>query len=323
MTLIKALFNYFKKLYSFLKKPAVKVSVLIIVLVFSGFYLVNQYNELINTLADLQVNLTLLIFALLLVVLTVFMGTLTWWSILSWLDFHRKWLLTAKGYAYSALAKYIPGFIWQFAGRAYFSEELTIPVKFIGLGIIIELVLTTLIGGTLACAAYILSGQPFFTNTPVLKILVPILTLLLILLLIKLPDLLDRLIQKYTGKDTRLNKKHFYHGMLFNLTGWLLMSFAYYLIIASFGIADFGFISAMFFHTSSFFAGTIALPFPNGLVVREAILVLLGGETLGEHILVVSSVLFRMLILMGEAILNLILFIMIQLQKRMNARQKN
>lgn len=323
MTLIEALFNYFKKLYSFLKKPVVKISVLIIVLIFSGFYLADQYNELVNTLADLEVDIWLLVFALFLVVLTVFMGTLTWWSILSWLNFQRDWLLTAKGYAYSALAKYIPGFIWQFAGRAYFSAELSIPIKFIGLGIIIELVLTTIIGGTLAGIAFILSGQEYFSEITILRILIPLITLLLVILLIKLPDLVERIIRKYADDVIEFNKKYLFQGMLFNLMGWLLMSLAYFLIVNSFGVDDFGFISAMFFHTTSFFAGTIALPFPNGLVIREAILVLLGGETLGEHLLVVSSILFRILILIGEAILTVILFVAIQTRKRRDAQRKS
>jgi len=316
MKFIEALFRYFKRFYEFIKKPFVKVIIIFIIFVFSGFYLINQFNELSDTLANLKVELPILFIALALIVFTVIMGTLSWWSILSGLDYHRSWVLTAEGYAYSSLAKYIPGFIWQFAGRAFFSEQLSIPLKFIGVGISLELLLTTLIGGLLASLTYLFGGYQNFPENSVVIITVIIITCLLIFLLIKLPGYIEKILQKYLGDVEKLYKRAFYLGELFNFTGWILMSSAYYLIISSFGIKDFPFLSAVFFHTTSFVAGTIALPFPNGLIIREATLILIGQEILGEHILVVSSVIFRIMILIGEGFVTLFLFVFSRLMNK-------
>ena len=300
---------FFRKLISVFTIPAVKAVFLSIALIFSAMYFITQYKELLEAIGSLKFNLSLILLATGLIIATVFLGTLTWWSLLSFFGFKNEWRRSAKAYANSAVAKYIPGYIWQFAGRAYFSNELNIPIKYIGVGLAIELITTTLIGGILAGITYLIIGlQSPELNMPV-SIVTMLTTLVLLLVLLAIPTILNRLTKNRHKESIKNNKKFYFHGAIFNTLGWLLMGLAFLNILRSLGIFQVSYLFALFFHTTSFVAGTLAVPFPNGLVIRETILVLLGRDTFSEELIIISSLLFRLLILSAEVFVVLVMSI--------------
>jgi hypothetical protein len=60
------------------------------------------------------------------------------------------------------------------------------------------------------------------------------------------------------------------------------------------------------------------IPVPNGLVVREAVLVLLGGDFYSDISMVLSSTLFRLLILFAESIIALFFFAISSIIRKKN-----
>ena len=299
-----------RKVYYLLNKPYIKIIVLILLFIFSFIYLENQYDEIVNIIQTTEINKNNIFIALFLVLLTIFQGTLTWRAILSWLNFKKPWGESAKGYAISSLAKYIPGFIWQYTGRVYFSHELSIPIKVIGYAIFAEFLLSILDGSIIACFSYILSDLQYFQHSYFNLIITGIL-ILFILALVLLPRIFRKVFNKSEDEKNILLIKYYYLSILFNISGWILMGFSYWLIVSSLEIPKIPFISAMFMHSASFVAGSIALPVPNGLVIREAVLALLNNNIINDNFFILSSIIFRILILLGEIIFT---FIIISIQ---------
>jgi hypothetical protein len=286
-----------------------------VVLLSISIYLYNQYDELIELIEDIQVNYLFILLAALLVINTILVGTFTWWSILSWFNHKKLWFNVARGYTLSALGKYIPGFFWHYGGRSFVFYNLSVPIKVIGAGIVLELIISTMVGLLLACISYLFLGSHILYKTSSGNLLSFLITILILFLLLILPNSFQMFVNKITVGHHSFKPKYYFFSIISNLCGWVLMSLAYWLIISSLEIQTISFLFSMFLHTTSFVAGSIILPIPNGLIIRELTLVLLGSTEINANFLIISSVFFRIIILVGETLIAVALSLMHNIKK--------
>jgi len=290
------------RINKFLNHPKAKIVTIIIILLFLVFYFYSQFDEISQEFNDLSINYDYLALALLMITINTFLSVTNWWLLVSWLGYKTSWVKIVKGYALSTLAKYIPGSIWQYAGRAYFMQEFSIPVRVVGIAIISEYVLITLIGIVLAGISEPFIQIDVFDNAKTLTLIFLTASLFLIILLLTFPKIVKLLMKQMNFDTYKMNDRLFYLAILLCVIGWLIMSFSYWQISKSLGILNLNYPTALFLHSVSFASGNIVLFFPNGLLVREALLLFLGKSYFNETLLVFSSFLFRLLILIGEVI---------------------
>lgn len=313
--LSKVTINIGNKLVVFFRKPITKIIITSIIILFVVFYFVLNFKDLSQTLQEIQIDILLISTALIFALATVFIGVLTWWLMLSWLGFRRDFFRISKGYSLSSLAKYIPGFIWQYASRSIFLDGTAIPLKFIGIAIISEYFLVTLLGGILSFLTF------WFTRFPVIHlnmfqtILAISALLVFFIVIIFFPKLLIWIIRKFRKSTIKTENNYYYKAVIINFIGWILLGLSYFLLLKSIGIEDIPLIDAVFLHSTNFFIGNLSIPIPNGLIVREAILVFLGKPFAGEQIFIISSVIFRLMILIAEGLIALFFSLTIKTRK--------
>lgn len=291
--------NLIKRIFN---KPKVKFIIIIIIAFFAIYYFYVRYEEIQNLIQNLNLNYSLLILGLVIVVINTLLGVTNWWLIISWLGYKNKWIDIVKGYSISTLAKYIPGSIWQYAGRAYFMQEFSIPAKVVGVAIFTEFLIITFNGIILAGITTLLTQLDFYIKTIIFQSVLFSLAIISFIFLILYPKMVKLFIKRINLDFTKLDNKFYMLVNIFSFLGWILMGSAYWLISMSFGMLNLDYPTALFFHSAAFVSGNIVLFIPNGLVVREALLIMLGKGYFDETLLVFSSLVFRLVILISEII---------------------
>ena len=300
---VKPIVSKLNNIIIFFRKPIIKVLISFLIIVFVLIYFVSNYHELAYVVREIKPNYLFVFLALFFSFITVCIGTFTWWFILSWLGYRRNVLAIVKGYALAGLAKYIPGFVWQYAGRSYYLIDHKIPMKTIGLAIVLEFLMVTALGGILSSASYLIVGYKIIESSSMINLLIITLMIALIMFVLFLPKIFISLTNKQTNQKNRLDNQFYWVAVIINFTGWIILSLAYSLIIASLRVENISFPIALFLHSTNFFIGNLFLPIPNGLVVREAIIVFLAKDLANEYSLILSSLLLRMAILFSEILL--------------------
>lgn len=299
----RSILTTLRKILIFFRKPIIKVLITFLIIVFILLYFVSNYHELSFVVREIQPNYSLVFLAIFLSFITVFIGTVTWWLILSWLGYRRKFVPIVKGYAVAALAKYIPGFVWQYASRSLYLADQKIPTRAIGLAIVLEFLIVTVLGGILSCASFLIFGNELIDFPLIIKPLIISLMIVLILFILFLPKIYLSLTNNNTKFVNSSDEKFYWGAVIINFSGWIILSLAYSLIIDSLGVKTISFPTALFLHSTNFFIGNLFLPIPNGLVIREAIIVFLAKDLVSEYMLILSSLLLRMAIFFSEILL--------------------
>lgn len=299
-----------EKIIQFIRKPIFKAGISLFIIIFVAVYIFLNFQDFSSILREININYTYLTYVFILVLLTVFIGTITWWLILAWLSFQKNIIGVIRGYAISSLAKYIPGFVWQYASRSVFLETYNIPIKTIAFAIGVEFILVTSLGGILSCLSYLVYGHQLIELLLGYKILISILLFLLILLILFLPRLITLAANDQDHIKNIRNKKLYIYAVIVNFSGWLLMSWAFLFLSKSVGINNFNYSISLFLHSTNFFISNVFLFIPNGLVIREAIIVYLAKALVNQHMLILTSLLMRTLIFIAEVFLTLTLLLL-------------
>jgi glycosyltransferase 2 family protein len=299
-----------KSVYIFTRRvfthPAVQIIAVLLAVSFAFYYFIDQYSSIKNYLSEIEVNSFKLLWALLLTVFATFLGCIRWWVLLTWLGVKRDCIETSKYYALSTLSKYIPGFIWQYASRTLYMENLKIPLKTIGIAIASEFLLITSVGGILSSLTFFL--EPLYVN--INSFILPVLAFFIFFLfvIVFFQKISGFFLSLFNQEVPAYRPKSYWMSIALIISGWLIMSLAYWFIVCAVDTQNFSFLTAIFFNSTSFTIGNILIPIPNGLIIRETILVLLGGDFYNEISMVMSSILFRLLILIAESIITLLFF---------------
>lgn len=297
---------YLEKFLNFLRNPILKAIITGVIIIFASAYFITNFQEVSSLLVGININIIQLIIALALVIFSVLIGTITWWMILSWLGYQKNFLKIIRSYTFSNLAKYIPGFVWQYASRTIFLQNVNIPLNIIAGAIVIEFILVTSIGGIFSCVSFFAYGNQIVQFNIYQNLIVLLIFIILILIILFIPKIIDLI---FNNDEIQLTKRYYILAICINMSGWFIMSLAYLLISSSLGISNINLIFAVFLHSTNFFIGNLFLPIPNGLLIREAIIIFIAKNLINQNLLILTSILFRIMIFSSEVILTLYLYL--------------
>ena len=273
------------------------------VVFFCGAYLIKNLKELTIVRDSLRFDWLLLCMSFLIVVLIVCTGGLAWILILKALGQKIYIIEGLKIQNYANISKYIPGFLWPYASKVYLSKKVGIIEKISGLSILLEFFLLIFVGFFVSLFFFpkdILSNYPYLKeNSLSLQVLgIGLLLLILIIIIFQFG-----LIQRKLKLSFFFKKELLLISSLLLCLNWLGLGIGLWLIsksiytLTSNNIGYFVFSFAV-----SMIAGILILPVPNGVGVRESIMVFLLSTQLPSSIAVILAVLSRLLIIIGEVV---------------------
>ena len=287
-----------------LKKKIVKIGGILLAAVILGF----MVKEFIQNWQDIRpylenAKLGILGIAILLYA-AAFLATGYNWAYLLWRMDSR---LEKREYLHihmvSALARYIPGGIWNIVGKAYMCTEKGVEKSATTASMILEYVFQILSSGLFLL---------FFLPVLIQEFLTPILTagfiLITILILIFLPWIV-RIGIKILGKVFREDlsgmqiKNRYVYQILAQYVGvWLFTGFGLIVLVRAFeNISWLQGLYLMLSYPISWVAGFLS-PSPNGMGVREGVLRLLLGERYSYELLLLITLTTRIWTILGEVV---------------------
>lgn len=204
----------------------------------------------------------------------------------------------------SALARYLPGGIWDHVGRfALAKKEYGLEGKCVFLSVVLNIVLAVFAG-----VAIFLLSLLSFSNYPNLRFLSWSLIFIPLGLVILYPPLLEKtmnfVLSKLGKEQLKLSFSYpqILKSTLWFFLSWVIVGFSFFLLICSFSVIDFSLLPAIVgIYAISWVIGFLTPIAPNGAGVREASLILLLGTVIPAPLAIVSALSFRLLIIAGDA----------------------
>ena len=287
-----------------IKRKIVKAAGILLAILILGFML----KEFVQNWSDIQpyllnVNMGILIIAILLYA-AAFLATGYNWSYLLW---RMDGKAGRKEYLHihmlSALARYIPGGVWNIVGKAYMCREKGVEKSAITSSIILEYIFQILSSGLFLL---------FFLPVLIKNLLTPVLTTLLIFAVILIIFLLPwavRLGIKILGKifkedlsKLQMKNQYVYQILIQYIAVWLFTGFG--LIILVFAFEKISSLQALYLMLSypiSWVAGFLS-PSPNGMGIREGVFSLLLGNNYSYELLLLLTLTTRIWTILGEMV---------------------
>jgi glycosyltransferase 2 family protein len=244
----------------------------------------------------------------------VFVGSVNWWLILRSLSKPAAMLSMVRIHLHSNLGKYIPGYLWQWLGKAGGSYRLgcSAPTIAVAMGLELFIGIATGLGVAICMApktrAEIWSGQIEIAGF--LHVAGPV----ILVILASFPFGAAFILKNYRSTKwvdwwvAKARPVLLASAVLVAIFAWLLLGLALWMIGAAFHPLSLSeaplYVFAM---TTSLLAGLAAVFVPVGIGVREGMMVLiLSSQMPASQALAVSAV-SRLLIIFSEVIAALIL----------------
>lgn len=198
-----------------------------------------------------------------------------WWAIMRQLGCVLPWWRSVRILYYSALAGFLPGSVWHAVSRVYLAEKEGVPKSLTTISVVLESVLILL--AALVVSSLSLIAWP---NPPLWAAL---LGLVILVAIIWRPDLAFRAanwgLQRIGRKplDVTLGPRDMVRLMLPFILNWLIFGAMFYAILAalypSLSPVYIPLVAGVF--TAAWVGGYLAIFVPQGLGVREIIIVTL------------------------------------------------
>jgi uncharacterized membrane protein YbhN (UPF0104 family) len=276
-----------------------------VTLVIVGFFSFAIYSVLPDILSyHWQFDPLWLLLALVLILVRGPIGAHGWWAIMRQLGYKLPWWRNLRIVYYSTLAGYVPGGMWHAVSRIYLADREGVPPVITGVGVVIESALVTL-GAAMIAPLAALSWPEF----PVWAVVG---TLVVLCGFVLFPNflfrLLDWLLVRFKREPAQVRMTPL--DMLILLSpyalNWLL-----------FGAMSFALVAALYpslpleqapavagVHVTAWLLGYLAFFVPQGLVVREAVIVgfLAGVLGLPTPIATAAALLNRVWSMLGVGI---------------------
>jgi glycosyltransferase 2 family protein len=283
------------------QKPVFRLSINVLIFGFCIFYLVNHFHGIVSVLQQGNIYGWSISVAWLIAWMVNWFGGVSWWLLLLGLNQEIDWLRGWQAHFKPALAKYIPGFIWQYVGKGFLTGALGVPARVIGGLLIYEFCQAIWLGlgiGFLFFPDAKVFGWDLGDGTPsALRGVGGMMLVALPAFLILAPKLLPRL--SFAGLTIR--RKYLLISMFIVIFGWLMHGLALWLTLASFQEIHFSsYPYVMFSFAISLVGGLLALPVPNGLGIREGMMVYLLSPLVSTQVALLVSVISRLQIVSGE-----------------------
>jgi len=288
---INKLKNFIRWVNNYGSNPLVRLVFFLILVAVSAHYLFTQYQVIKSAISSLQINYLLLIagWTITFVVMSL-IGTSSWWCLIRSLGEDIRWIEGAIVQSKSTLAKYIPGYAWQYIGKAYLSGEAGTPLKKTSIALVFELGLTLITG--IALALILIPGEFIqVTGLPIPKTALVVIGCMLILFELIIPCVLGDILNLIGISNIQVYRRYLYGSIVLIIIGWILSGVSFW--ISAKGLGELGGSFELYFTTlaMALVGGILAIPFPNGIGIREAIIVFMLGSQIGPaHALLLAGV---------------------------------
>jgi len=287
-----------------LKKKVVKIGGTVLAILILGF----MVKELIKNWQDIRpylinVNIEILIIAVILYAVS-FLATGYNWSYLLWRMDHR---VSKREYLHihmvSALARYIPGGIWNILGKAYMCTEKGVEKSATTASMILEYVFQILSSGL-----FLLFFLPVLMKnlfTPLLTALFALSVILVIALLpwaVRLGIRILGNVFKEDLSDMQIKNRYIYQILVQYIAVWLFTGFGLIILVFAFEkISGIQGLYLMLSYPISWVAGFLS-PSPNGMGIREGVLRILLGGSYSYKLLLLITLTTRIWTILGEVV---------------------
>lgn len=298
-------------------KKFVTVIIISIIFYFLLSHLIKNWNKI--PFDNLHFNIINLVISIIFLFINFLIFVEGWRTILIKLgdsiDFKRAfWIMSA-----SQTAKYVPGGIWFVLGRIHLGKETNLGAEKIGLSVIIETMLTFLVGIIIFIFSISFSGYAKLNN---FIYVIPALVFFLILLY---PPLLSRLanfclkIVKRPVVNLAISYSELLNLSIYFLGLWIAQIIGFYFLINSIYSIDINRITNLAAtYTLSWMSGFIVIFAPGGLGVREGTMSLLLSSFIPTPLAIAISFLSRVWITVFEIVVFFIGFTVHKFSRKNN-----
>ncbi len=275
---------------------------MLLVLFFFGRALLDQAPDMLRY--HWELDPTYLAVAFVLIIVRGPLGAYGWWAIMQQLGCKLLWWRSVRILYYSAMAGYLPGGMWHAVGRVYLAEKEGAPRSVTTVSVVIESALNTLAASIVAPLSLIA-----WRDFPVWTAAIAFAILLGFVLQPQVPFRFLNWALVRVGRqplDIKLSPRDMLRLLWPYVVNWLL-----------FGIMSFALVAALYpklpleyapvlagVFTAAWLIGYLAIFVPQGLVVREAIMIsfMTGFAGLPIPVATAAAVLSRLWSIFGVAI---------------------
>jgi len=294
-----------------------RMTTLLAVLGFAIYYIFSQSFDLLRLLDRHPATPSLMIVSTLLILISVLLGIVLWWLILAGFGYRLSILETSKIHIVTTLAKYIPGLVWQFSGKTYLSNEAGVPVKIAGFGLGIEVVISLIsgIGIAFILSPIYLLRIIFFPSWCIT--IFQIIGWALLIIVTQFPILLKKYLRRQiSGNSQRVDHKFWFFSVIVIMTGWGLLGTAFFVASNALGFSGLGLDDSLFAVCASYVGGILVIFVPNGLVVREALMLALLPTGFDPNAALLLSLLARLQVVTNELLIGAVVGIALLIKKK-------
>ena len=284
-----------------LRNRWVRWSIQIIVLAFCLGYLISLSEQIKSLLADVEINYTALFISWIFATISLYLGIPSWAWTLACLGQPVNWPIYARAQLTSNLIKYLPGYAWQYLGKAYITSQAGISGQVIGIGLLLEFCLTVVVG--LALGSLLLPAELL---TPLVGIPTPWIQALrgmttagcLLALGVGLPVILGGLARR--GLIPAWRPWPLLGMITILVTGWLMLGLSFWSLEWVFQPAGDHLRYFLFSLIASYLVGLAIIIIPNSIGVREGIMALLLGQIVSWPVAVLIATTSRLIYILSE-----------------------
>lgn len=279
-----------------------KVAVPVVIFIFLGRLLIEQWAALEDYSWDLDI--TNLLYSFIFLALTLLFAIVLWLRLLRQFGCTLSFSEAFKIFYLSNMGRYIPGKVWQFVGMYYMLEK-----KDVGLGQAISSTLWVNIFFNLS-GIFLGSVILYSYKFNLFPIPLPSLIALLVLIFVVIqPQVINRVLSlymSYAGKGDivfSLSIKTILTNLIFYAMLWLCYGVGFFFLVDS--VTDVSLIqlpALVGFFALSHVIGFISFLSPGGLGVREGVLTYLLSLYMPLPIATITAVIARVWLLMGELV---------------------
>jgi len=268
---------------------------------FIVFLISRNYSALVTITNNLDLNFTFLILALaVLVFVVVFIGGLNWFLIINGLGVRIKFIESIKIQTVSNIPKYFPGTFWQYISKGMLSKKAGTPKKVVAIAILYELGITIWVGFWLLFL--LIPSEGFFPGIKILSLpFWKVVGIIGVISSLSFPWIGSILVKKIKIPDVNIRNRYLIFVPFLVLSGWLLSIIGFWLSAQSLytvginSIKHFGFA-----YISGLIGGILVVPVPNGIGIREGIIVMALNNAFPEALSIILAGISRICLVLAD-----------------------
>jgi uncharacterized membrane protein YbhN (UPF0104 family) len=270
---------------------------------FCLLFIFENFQRLRDTIQSTKINFGLVLCAGFISFLTVLLGALGWWLILQGLGAKIYFKPAANIHLLSSISKYIPGYAWQYISQWILSSKQGISSYTTGIAITLEFVQILWTG---TCISFI-SFPQFYLDLLNINTSAGLMVRIIGIILLPLPPILigfrPRWFLRKNFEFEQIKIRWLVGSSIVVCLGWFLLGGSLQLFLESLDTASgVSLLYLTFTFSTSLLIGILVIPVPNGLGIREGIMVFLLSKVIPTPIAILAAIFSRLAITFSELI---------------------